>query len=149
MQRITQETVENWPRELGDFAGAWAVSRRVDDRLAGQVVQAEGQVVLKPGDGGDLIYDEVLSLHIPGRAAMKATRRYLWRSDDEGIRVCFDDGRFFHRITLGAAESADTHDCPPDLYAGRYDFSRWPHWSAEWKVSGPRKDYVMTTVFMR
>jgi hypothetical protein len=29
----------------------------------------------------------------------------------------------------------------------RYDFRDWPRWQAEWRVTGPRKDYGIVTRF--
>ena len=39
------------------------------------------------------------------------------------------------------------HDCPPDTYRVRYDFRAWPRWQAEWRVTGPRKDYGIVSRF--
>ena len=39
------------------------------------------------------------------------------------------------------------HDCPPDSYRVRYDFRAWPRWQAEWRVTGPRKDYGIVSRF--
>ena len=33
------------------------------------------------------------------------------------------------------------HDCGADRYRVRYDFRRWPRWRAEWRVTGPAKNY--------
>ena len=61
---------------------------------------------------------------------MTATRDYLWRDGGAGtIEVRFGDGRFFHRFLADEPEPAAEHDCPPDRYRVRYDFSRWPRWT--------------------
>ena len=73
---------------------------------------------------------------------MRATRRYLWKDGGAGtIDVLFDDGRLFHRFDAEDEAPAAEHACPPDTYRVRYDFRRWPRWQAEWRVTGPRKDY--------
>jgi hypothetical protein len=59
--------------------------------------------------------------------------------------VLFADGRFFHRFDAEDPAPAAAHDCPPDLYRVRYDFRPWPRWQAEWRVTGPRKDYAMVS----
>ncbi|MCE8467683.1 DUF6314 family protein, partial [Rhodovulum sulfidophilum] len=56
------------------------------------------------------------------------------------------DGRFFHLIAPGARPEA-RHDCAPDLYRVRYDFSAWPCWSSFWEVRGPRKNYAMESSY--
>ncbi|CAN5682677.1 hypothetical protein BH23PSE1_BH23PSE1_03090 [soil metagenome] len=76
------------------------------------------------------------------QAALTATRDYLFRDGGAGtIEVRFADGRLFHRFDPGEDIPRALHDCPPDRYCVRYDFSRWPRWRAEWRVEGPAKDY--------
>ena len=77
---------------------------------------------------------------------MQATRRYLWRDGGAGtIDVLFEDGRFFHRFDAEDPAPGASHDCAPDSYRVRYDFRAWPRWQAEWRVTGPRKDYAMVS----
>lgn len=134
------------PRCLADFEGRWILRRAIRDARAGQVVRAEGVAEFRPDNKG-LIYDEEVTLHIPGQAEMKGTRRYLWREMEDRIAVFFDDERYFHALTLGAAQPSDHHDCPPDSYDARYDFLRWPMWAVRWIVTGPRKSYEMETEY--
>lgn len=134
------------PRSLSEFEGSWSLSRTINDARAGQVVQADGQAVLRPSEDG-LIYDEEVTLRIPGQAEMTGTRRYLWRDAGEEIAVHFEDGRFFHTLKPEHSQSRDHHDCPPDSYDAVYDFSAWPIWSVNWTVSGPRKAYEMKTEY--
>ncbi len=134
------------PRHLRDFAGAWSLSRDIHDRRAGQTAQGEGQAVLTP-DAEGLVYDETIRLHLPGQAPLEGRQRYLWRSVADGIAVLFGDGRAFHAIALGDAGPEAAHWCDPDQYDVVYDFDNWPSWSSLWRVSGPRKDYVMRTLY--
>lgn len=131
---------------LADFEGAWQVDRRIEDRLAGQAARFEGTAVFT-WDGPGLHYREEGTLHLPGAQPMAATRDYLWRQEGDDIAVFFPDGRRFHRI--GVEQSRDTHWCDPDTYRVAYGFADWPLWSAVWTVSGPRKDYTMTSAFCR
>lgn len=134
------------PRSLSDFEGSWSLSRTIHDTRAGQVVQAEGYAVLHRAEDG-LIYDEEVTLRVPGQAEMTGTRRYLWQDAGDRIAVHFEDGRYFHALKLGQSQSRDHHDCPPDSYDAVYDFSAWPNWSVHWTVSGPRKAYEMKTEY--
>ena len=124
--------------ELSEFEGRWSVSRVIDDRRAGQTGRFAGTAVFAPVPGG-LAYAERGLLELGG-ASFEAERRYAWRAEGGGIAVYFDDGRFFHRIGLRAA-----HWCDPDDYRAAYDFAHWPRWRAVWTVSGPRKNYTMTS----
>jgi len=126
--------------QLPDFAGRWRIGRRIEDRAGGNAARFDGQGVFTP-DGGGLDYAETGILHSGGRR-LTATRSDLWRPDPGGIAVLFADGRPFHVIGPGPVPDA-VHDCPPDLYRVRYDFSVWPVWTATWQVTGPRKDYIL------
>jgi len=129
---------------LADFEGRWQLSRRIEDHRAGVTGRLEGEAVFEPGQGG-LILTETGRLRYGAGAPMQAERRYLWRAEAGGIAVFFEDGRPFHRFSPAAPEAR--HDCPPDLYRVRYDFSVWPAWRAVWHVTGPRKDYGMISTY--
>lgn len=131
---------------LADFAGRWQLSRRIDDRRAGQAGRLVGEARFEPGQGG-LILTETGRLRYGDGPPMQAERRYLWRDEAGGIAVFFDDGRPFHWFAHDTPQAS--HNCPPDLYHVRYDFSAWPDWGAIWQVTGPRKDYVMTSHYSR
>lgn len=134
------------PGRIEDFEGEWILTRVINDRLAGQVLHAEGVATLRRSEAG-FVYDEEVRLHVPGQAPMRGTRRYLWRSAPGRIAIYFEDGRFFHNLTLGQPTPEDHHDCAPDSYDAAYDFANWPRWSVRWSVSGPRKSYEMRTDF--
>ncbi|WP_224503825.1 DUF6314 family protein [Celeribacter litoreus] len=132
---------------LTDFEGEWTLERTIDDALAGQSARMTGKATFTPEDDG-------LRMTERGRLEMEATsqsfdaeREYVWRSAPNGIAVYFDDGRLFHLFETASACPTADHDCPPDDYSVAYDFSEWPVWTARWRVKGPRKDYVSTTVF--
>ncbi|MGC9369873.1 MAG: DUF6314 family protein [Paracoccaceae bacterium] len=126
---------------LADFEGRWRLEREIDDAKAGQTVRFSGEAVFR-ADAEGLAVEEAGEMTLPGQPPMRAARCYLWRAQGADIAVFFEDGRPFHLIGPGARPGAE-HDCPPDLYRVRYDFRRWPEWRAEWRVRGPRKDYVM------
>ena len=132
--------------ELAAFEGTWQLQRRIEDRRAGQTGHFTGHARFDR-DGEGLHYREEGVLHLPGAQPMAATREYLWRAEGDSIVIDFPDGRAFHRI--GPQQSGDTHWCDPDTYRVAYDFTAWPRWTAVWTVSGPRKDYTMTSAFCR
>ena len=130
-----------------DFEGRWRIVRRIEDRRAGQTGAFEGEAAFSPVPGG-LRYSEAGQLRLGTGPAMQATRAYLWAFDGARVQVAFDDGRPFHAFSLAEAAEAD-HWCDPDDYRVAYDFSAWPLWRAVWTVSGPRKEYVMDSVYTR
>jgi len=133
---------------LAAFEGEWSITRRIEDLRGGMSGALEGVARFTPEPEGGLLYAEEGWLRLGGAAPAWATRRYLWRDGDGGaIEVHFEDGRLFHRFRAGDPDPTARHDCAADLYEVRYDFRRWPHWSADWRVRGPRKNYAMTTTF--
>ena len=132
---------------LHSFAGTWALDRTIEDVRAGRTGTLIGEARFAP-DATGLAYLEEGTLAFEGGPAMPATRRYLWRDGGSGtIDVLFADGRFCHRVDAEDPAPAASHDCPPDSYRVRYDFRAWPRWQAEWRVTGPRKDYAMVSRF--
>jgi len=129
-------------RVLADFAGAWRLARRIE-MPEGAVAQFDGQAEWR-WQGDDLAYLERGLLDLGVAKPVQAERRMLWRAD---LGVWFDDGRYFHHVP--ARGGAVAHDCPPDTYSGFYDFSGWPDFALRWKVTGPRKSYVSTSVYTR
>lgn len=132
--------------KLKDFEGRWTLDRTIENAVGPDATFRGTATFTRDGEG--LILQEVGEMTVAGQPPLRATRGYLWRQGPAGIDVYFDDGRYFHHIADGAA-SEDRHDCAPDLYQVAYDFRDWPVWSTIWRVTGPRKDYVMRTRFQR
>lgn len=130
---------------LDAFLGIWRLSRTIDDRRNGRVGRFEGTARLEPAAEG-LGYLEEGRLAFSDGAAFVASRRYLWWAGADGaIEIRFSDGRFFHRFHPEEPRPVAVHDCPPDEYSVAYDFTRWPNWQAEWRVTGPAKDYTLVS----
>ncbi|WP_444464952.1 DUF6314 family protein [Rhodobacter capsulatus] len=131
--------------QLNDFRGVWTLSRHIL-QADGPEGRFAGQAVFTP-EGAGLRYHEAGQLFLTGEVPMQAERDYLWHAEGAQIVVRFEDGRDFHRFDPEAAAAA--HWCDPDDYRVRYDFAAWPAWSSEWRVTGPRKDYVMISHYTR
>jgi hypothetical protein len=132
------------PRQLEDFEGAWTFTREVVE-AGGRVAQVSGRAVWQP-EGAGLRYVETGEMHLPshaaGHAPMRVERSYHWDAD---LGVFFADGRFFHHVPPEGGATA--HWCEPDQYDGCYDFKDWPAFAVTWRVRGPRKAYLMTTIY--
>lgn len=137
-----RDTLAGEPRQLRDFEGHWSLSRRIlQDK--GPEAQFAGQALWTP-EADRLIYRETGTLTVAGQLPMRAERCYHWH---EGLRVHFDDGRFFHTVPPEGGET--THWCDPDSYHGRYDFTQWPAFEVTWRVTGPQKSYRMHSLYQR
>lgn len=137
------------PQSLWAFEGVWRLDRRIEHAGGQGNARLSGSArFLRSGRA--LIHEETGTLEIDGIAGpgMQAARRFLWRAEAGWIEVSFKDGRPFHAFPLGVHDPEATHLCSPDRYAVGYDFSRWPVWKSIWRVTGPRKDYQMTSHFI-
>lgn len=136
------------PLSLEDFAGDWRFLRRVTDAQGQIAARVAGQVRFGP-DAEGLICDESGEMSVPGAPPLRAERRTLWRLEPGRIVVRFADGRPFHSFDPAVTRPEASHGCAPDVYRVVYDFGHWPDWQAIWRVTGPRKNYVMTTDYAR
>ncbi len=129
------------PRQLADFVGHWSLAR-VIRHADGRVDRFSGTATWHTPVGGRAPYHETGTLTLDGGMTLHADRRYVW---DQDLQVWFADGGFFHAVpSLGGCA---THFCAPDTYDVAYDFGDWSRWQATWRVTGPAKDYVMTSQF--
>jgi hypothetical protein len=129
-------------QRLADFEGVWVFERRIV-HADGQEARVTGRAVWSR-EGAALACEEAGEMRLPGAVPLRVTRRYRWEA---GLRVHFEDGRFFHAVPPEGGETG--HWCDPDQYDGSYDFSRWPEFTVTWRVRGPRKDYRMATTYRR
>jgi hypothetical protein len=129
------------------FAGLWTVSREIEDLAGGPPGRFRGLGRIAP-DGEGLRYAEHGRLTV-GAARMQASRVYLWRPEGPTrVRVLYEDGRPFHVFDWSRVESADAHLCGEDRYEVAYSFSA-ESWRVRWRVTGPAKDYVSKTLYIR
>lgn len=132
---------------LQDFEGRWRLDRRIEN-AQGADARFEGLATFVPVPGG-LDLHEAGTMVLDGQGRFHAERRYLWRAAGTRIAVQFDDGRAFHQFDPGVTAPEAHHLCTPDDYRVAYDFADWPRWRAVWRVIGPRKDYVMRSLYFR
>ncbi|MEL6520199.1 MAG: DUF6314 family protein [Pseudomonadota bacterium] len=139
------------PQDLLDFEGTWRLERVIEDRrqkssstLIGSATLTRCEKDSSPELSDRLRYAEEGELKIADQPPLTASRTYYWtRGQDAQIAVTFDAGEEFHAFSLNRTMPEASHLCPPDMYYVTYDFGKWPRWSAEWRVQGPRKSYRM------
>lgn len=135
------------------FEGRWTLTRQIADHWGGQSGHLEGQAHFRTtAIPRQLAYDEEGILMMPGQPAIKATRTYFWSASDVDstrIDIHFSDGRFFHSLHPQKHRDEAEHLCANDLYKVRYLFENKDKWLAIWSVKGPRKNYNMTSLYIR
>ena len=128
------------------LAGTWRLARVIDDRLAGARTAVDGTLSLTVVAPDRLRWEERGQWHQP--TGDVAVRRGLWLVRDEASDawwVRFEDERDFHPWRPG--ESV-VHPCAPDTYRGVVRGT--PEcWTVDWDVTGPAKDYSMSTELTR
>ncbi len=137
------------PRTL---LGQWRLQRYVEDRL-GPARTVVGTLSLE-ADGTDRIrWREVGTMSwVDGETEVSRELTLVREPDGAGWTVHFADGRVFHPWRPGRQVH---HPCGSDDYRGLVEVDpRDVHgaptgWSVRWDVTGPAKDYTMTTRLSR
>jgi len=107
-----------------------------------------GEAVFEP-DGHGLRYTESGLLKI-GEYEDHASRTYLYAfPEPHRAFVSFDDGRPFHELDFRADEVRVQHLCGDDVYAGIFNADSRNQWRVRWRVTGPRKDQRIASVYTR
>jgi hypothetical protein len=131
-----------WP------AGEWRLVRRMRDLKRREIGRLTGRASFT-ADGPCVFAFEEHGLLTLGAMRTEARRAYRYEMTEAGFRVLFPDGRFFHEAKLEDGTALVSHDCAPDLYRGRYRIASADRWSLSWRITGPRKDLVISSVFSR
>lgn len=127
------------PRTL---VGTWTFSRDIDDRLTGTHNTVEGRTELTVVTDDEIRWHETGTLHLNGQELPVSRTLRIVRREGSWM-VTFDDGREFHPWSPG---NEVEHPCGADLYIGRIDLEPAVRtWNVRWDVSGPAKNYTMTT----
>lgn len=127
------------------FLGRWQMVRIIENVPEGVIGEVWGEARFEP-DGEGLTCREDGVLRFRG-ADYAASRVSLWRFPGDGvIEVRYADGSPFHAFI--AEDPQAIHDCGADRYRVSYDFGAGS-WVSRWEVTGPDKDYMMTTRYRR
>ncbi|MGF1608478.1 MAG: DUF6314 family protein [Kiloniellales bacterium] len=130
------------------LAGAWMMTRLIEDRRQGTRGSFLGWAWFTECEGG-LDYRERGQMLLPGYRGV-ATQGYRYCLEAPGrATVRFRDGRVFHDLDLTAGAWQAEHLCGQDLYRGSFAAQGDDHWSVTWRVSGPRKDLLLLSRFLR
>ncbi|MEM7267985.1 MAG: DUF6314 family protein [Pseudomonadota bacterium] len=123
--------------------GRWRIDRKIENRI-GPDAAFTGEGVFEP-DAEGLIWRESGRLTTGGET-LTASRVYLWRFGPR-VTVLYEEGAPFH--DFDPAEPSARHLCGEDVYEVAYAFTPPDRWRAEWRVTGPAKDYLMISEMTR
>ncbi|MGC0365315.1 hypothetical protein ABH922_003299 [Rhodococcus sp. 27YEA15] len=130
-----------------ELLGVWDFEREIVDRVADQVKRVAGRTDLTATDDGRIRWYESGTL-FDGDLQLQVFRTLFIEKTDGQWAATFEDGRDFHRWAPG--EDVE-HLCGADTYRGRIDVvpGAAATWTVVWTVTGPTKDYTMTTHLTR
>ena len=133
------------------LAGDWDVVRQIADPRSGQAGSFRGRASFRAAGSqpGVLDFTERGELRFGGHQGPATRRlRYHGRADG-GADVRFADGREFYRLDLRAGVCQAVHPCRADRYAVTVTWLSPDSFTEVWQVTGPAKDYDLTTVYTR
>ena len=130
------------------FNGAWAFLRRIEDKRQRLEGSHLGEACFLPDDDG-LCYRESGRLAL-GDYRGTGQRSYLYRFPGDGqVEILFESGDFFLALDLSDGSGVAEHLCENDRYRARFIVEDSYRWRSHWIVRGPRKNYVLTTWYLR
>lgn len=100
-------------------------------------------------DGRVLDFTEHGELRFGGHRGPASRALVYHGRSDGGADVRFANGREFYRIDLSYGGSQAAHPCHSDRYVVTVTRLSPDTFSEVWRVTGPAKDYDMTTVYTR
>lgn len=139
---------------VGYLAGEWDVVREIADHRSGQAGEFRGRASFRSapggGSGGSILdFAEQGELRFGGhRGPASRSLRYHGRADG-AADVRFADGRAFFALDLRSGSCRAVHPCRADRYAVTVTWLSPDCFTEIWRVTGPEKDYDMTTVYTR
>jgi hypothetical protein len=132
--------------------GRWEVERAITDFASGQSGSFSGLArcdQAAAAAAGALAYHEQGELRFGGHRG-PASRSVLFRPGPDGtVDVRFADGRPFYELDLRSGSWSAEHPCGRDSYHVTVRVLGPDAYVERWRVSGPGKDYVMTTTMTR
>jgi len=135
-------------RDLRAFLqGEWRLSRRVHDLRLALRGRFEGRASVTAATDG-LLLKETGRLAF-GDHVSDASQHYRIVWEGAVARVFRADGSIFHDLDLSSGWARILHRCGDDLYRGRYRVLDADRYGVVWRVTCPRKDYRMVSLYSR
>ncbi|MEO0896690.1 MAG: DUF6314 family protein [Bacteroidota bacterium] len=146
--------VEQNHRLFQFLKGEWVFSRTISS-----FGSTKGVGIFSPLQENHFHYQEEGMTTLDNGRELKSTQEYIYEWTGEQIVIWFSKlgkkDRPFHYLNFDMDfdnkrwESQDYHLCVADHYWGTYSFDQFGHFTIQYKVKGPKKDYVSTTLFQK
>jgi len=130
--------------------GRWSFAREISEHGS-----MNGTAVFQPVSEGRAEYFEFGELALRNGGRLHAEQRYVYKMTDDGFAVYFHaTGEIFQRAIFSEHENGEwrasaSHICNQDVYDSEYCFGESGTFAVRHAVRGPKKDYVIRTVYRR
>jgi hypothetical protein len=130
--------------------GRWSFVREISGHGS-----MTGLATFEGVDANYAVYRESGELRLQGGETLRAEQRYVYAKVEDGFAVYFHDtGELFQCVEFNAVEGdvwkgSASHLCKADVYDSEYCFHGEGTFLVRHAVRGPRKDYVIRTVYRR
>lgn len=129
------------------LAGDWTVTR-VINRGAGRF-EGRARFAPDPDSPAVIVWEEHGRLRLGTHDGPAARTLRIEPVPGGAWEVRFADGRPFHAFDLTPGGCEVIHLCGADTYRGRYRIDGPDRFTVSWRVSGPRKNDVIESVYER
>jgi hypothetical protein len=145
---------------MGYLAGEWDVVREIADHRSGIAGSFRGRASFRPRpessapdsgcpDGGVLELTEEGQLRFGAHHGPAGRSLLYYGCSDGSADVRFSDGREFYHLDLRTGGCHAVHPCRADRYAVTVTWLTADSFTEVWQVTGPEKDYDLTSVYTR
>ena len=143
--------INNIKIDLQYFIGEWELKREIESFGDG-----EGKAIFRQETANisELYYEEEVMFVTP-TSQIEGTRKYKYAEIDKNseIEVYFNDGpdlgKVFLRLSFSNSKAKCQHLCGEDIYDATYTIKSRSEFLTEYRVVGPRKDYLIRNRYLR
>lgn len=135
--------------DLSVYEGAWSFHRQSTD---GTVMLGQATI---GSEHDHYLYEESGELTLPTSQRLLFNRTYYWVGDGAALLIYFDRSRSNLFLTLRPVFDGTNyvgsalHQCGDDTYDAEFTFDGGQAFRTMYSVSGPRKDYILTSEYRR
>ena len=129
--------------------GDWSLEREIPGRG-----RMKGRARFTLLDAETALYEESGELCLEGGQTLHSRQSYVYEKREDGFAVRFAETReLFHVMRFGASGddlvAKASHLCVNDRYLSEYTVRADGSFEVRHQVRGPRKDYVIRTLYRR
>ncbi len=135
---------------LDDLIGTWRLWRTVFDRRTQKGSAMWGEATFSPGKEDELVYVEEVMHRREGKGAYRAKQRYRYKLKEDKLEMyrC-NEAPNTPFLTLPTEKLQGKAQCGADRYELDWNFKGTEMFLQRYRVLGPRKDYVIRSLFSR